>query len=503
MEELRDASIHHTALKLSSDIKTMKIYDNVYKMVQKLACSPDVDKNEMKNTLESAIKNTGLDTEIRNLIYHLIRNSIRADVRSTATSSHDPLNYLRRAGIQWERRVKRSLTAMCAELKVPLQGQTRILSDREELASKWEELSNYQVDLSNYRPVYAPKDLLEVLLSLKGPTKHEEDEFLPRWEFSHIALPVKNLFELRVHFGDLLRHDVGVAEWTAQCHKVLALRHAPVCQQVLRKGCTPAPVRGQLWAFVLGSHIDTHQTEHWDSLKSTVMMTDLIVDKLVFKDVQLTATNDDQYFVFEDVLYQVMLCFSRDAEIGQLLSADSNSQNPPKSGKQFEGPPCGIVPHHGICMFAAPFCYLYDTPVKLYFTFRAFYIRYCHRLTTINTHPQGIVSLCLLYEKLLQTHEPQLWSHFRELQIQPIRVVFKWLMRAFSGHLPPQQLLILWDLVLGFDSLEILSLLAVIILSFRKESLMQVSYIENIEAVLADLSSIKVLPLIQLALSRD
>lgn len=34
-------------------------------------------------------------------------------------------------------------------------------------------------------------------------------------------------------------------------------------------------------------------------------MTDLIVDKLVFKDIQLTATNDDQYFVFEDILYQV------------------------------------------------------------------------------------------------------------------------------------------------------------------------------------------------------
>lgn len=81
-------------------------------------------------------------------------------------------------------------------------------------------------------------------------------------------------------------------------------------------------------------------------------------------------------------------------------------------------------------------------------------------------------------------------------------MVFKWLMRAFSGHLPPEQLLILWDLVLGYDSLEILALLAIIILSFRKESLMQVATIENIEAVLADLSSIKVLPLIQLALCR-
>lgn len=164
----------------------------------------------------------------------------------------------------------------------------------------------------------------------------------------------------------------------------------------------------------------------------------MIVDKLIFKDVQLTATNDDQYFVFEDVLYQVMLCFSRDPEINEALqlsacdnnqqqqrvdtinsSANTTSKSQAPQPIQYEGPPSGVVPFHGICMFAAPFSYLFDSPVQLYFTFRAFYVRYCHRLTTINTHPQGIVSLCLLYEKLLQTHEPQLWSHFRELQIQP------------------------------------------------------------------------------------
>lgn len=57
--------------------------------------------------------------------------------------------------------------------------------------------------------------------------------------------------------------------------------------------------------------------------------------------------------------------------------------------------------------------------------------------------------------------------------------------------------------ILGFDSLEVLPLFAIIILSFRKESLMQVSSLDSIEAILADLSSIKVLPLVQLALSRD
>lgn len=46
---------------------------------------------------------------------------------------------------------------------------------------------------------------------------------------------------------------------------------------------------------------------HWEKLKNEVLTTDLIVDKLVFKDIQLTATNDDQYFVFEDILYQVQV----------------------------------------------------------------------------------------------------------------------------------------------------------------------------------------------------
>lgn len=34
MEELKDASIHHTALKLANEIKIMNIYQNLYKMVQ-------------------------------------------------------------------------------------------------------------------------------------------------------------------------------------------------------------------------------------------------------------------------------------------------------------------------------------------------------------------------------------------------------------------------------------------------------------------------------------
>lgn len=43
-----------------------------------------------------------------------------------------------------------------------------------------------------------------------------------------------------------------------------------------------------------------------------------------------------------------MLCFSRDTEIGQCIQSDF--ANISKS-KQYEGPPSGVVPFHGICMF--------------------------------------------------------------------------------------------------------------------------------------------------------
>ena len=55
----------------------------------------------------------------------------------------------------------------------------------------------------------------------------------------------------------------------------------------------------------------------------------------------------------------------------------------------------------------------------------------------------------------MQAHEPDLWLHFMSHEIQPLRLVFRWMMRGFSGHLPPEQLLYLWDLVIAHDSMEV------------------------------------------------
>ncbi|XP_010014514.1 PREDICTED: TBC1 domain family member 19, partial [Nestor notabilis] len=203
----------------------------------------------------------------------------------------------------------------------------------------------------------------------------------------------------------------------------------------------------------------------------------------------------------------VLLCFSRDTSV--LEHFTYSSATPPKSyirGKlgmeeyAVFYPPNGVIPFHGFSMYVAPLCFLYHEPSKLYQIFREMYVRFFFRLHSISSHPSGIVSLCLLFETLLQTHLPQLFYHLREIGAQPLRISFKWMVRAFSGYLATDQLLLLWDRILGYNSLEILAVLAAAVFAFRAVNLMEVTSLAAAEAVLADLSTLKVMPLLQIFL---
>lgn len=78
-----------------------------------------------------------------------------------------------------------------------------------------------------------------------------------------------------------------------------------------------------------------------------------------------------------------------------------------------------------------------------------------------------------------------------------------WMVQAFSGFLVPDQLLFLWDLILGFDTLLLLPLLAAAVFSLRRDNLHRVLSHDSAETVLSDLSTIQVVPLIQMALSQQ
>ncbi|XP_065203977.1 TBC1 domain family member 19 [Planococcus citri] len=486
--------------------------------VQKITTLEDVNSENFPSSLISAIKDVGLEKELRNDIYHWMKERNFQENGVSCWIEKEPMDYLRKSQMQWEKRIYKSLNSMCTELNVSL-SVFRLASDRDEIMEKWNMLSTYNIDLSQYRPVYAPKDFLEVLLNVQNPNQ-ESSAYSCEWDFSQISFKVKSFDELKEMYADLTENKplLGACATSSQFFQtleneriamgntVLEYNYSTAVQEYLKR-LAPHSLRGKLWAKVLGSEILPWHKEYFKNLKQLVGQYEMMVDKLIFKDIQLTVCNDDQYFVFEDLLYQVMLCFSRDTFASNLFRC--NGSNPiigilkGKSNTISNAviyPPNGVIPFHGFSMYAAPLCYIYNDAVQLYFTVRSFYMRFWFRLHEVNSHSQSMLSLCCLFQHLLEFHEPTLCAHFASINIQPIKVVFKWLMRCFSGHLPPEQLLYLWDIILGYDSLEVIPLLAVSILSFRKENLLQVDTLPNVEAILADLSSIHVIPLLQLVL---
>merc|ERR1711990_1046120 len=103
------------------------------------------------------------------------------------------------------------------------------------------------------------------------------------------------------------------------------------------------------------------------------------------------CADNDEFFVFEETLDEVMLAFSRDSQIPQLASLTINSallravspkpaSTHSKAASHYKMvetvPPSSVVPFHRQTCLAAPCCFLHAKPEQVYFLFRALYTRY-------------------------------------------------------------------------------------------------------------------------------
>uniref|UniRef100_A0A3Q1EK37 TBC1 domain family, member 19 n=1 Tax=Acanthochromis polyacanthus TaxID=80966 RepID=A0A3Q1EK37_9TELE len=501
-------------------LKGSHLHSQIERQAKECLHQPEIKLESLREDVRSFLKTSGGHNNASFCYTHSLPPS-----HPTAPPEHlkEPLAYMRKAQASWEKRVFKSLNSMSTELGVPL-ARMRPAVEQKELANKWNEMGTDEPDLSRFRPVYAPKDFLEVLISLRNPNHDGSEDVSARshWGLIQVPLNVRDIPQLRQAYSELnlTTGQLGIDDH-AHIHPeshflslsclVVVEQDSAAAQQYSRQGCSTG-LRADLWALILNSTNQPQDVMHYEQLKAGVIQHDLLVDNLIYKDVKLTASNDDYYFVFEDFLYQVLLCFSRDTAV--LEHFKYNSATPPKSyiqGKVGDEECAVVYPPNvcvsvcdfvGMCFFStvAPLCFLYNEPSKLYSVFREMYTRYFFRLHSISSSPSGIVSLCLQFERLLQTHLPQLFYHLRQIGAQPLRIAFKWMVRAFSGYLSTDQLLLLWDRILGYDSLEVVAVLAAAVFAFRAENLMEVTSLASAEAVLADLSTLKVMPLIQIFL---
>ena len=509
---------------------------HIKKNLQNAILATSVKTKDVKKVAIETFKSTDLEIHIKNALY---KEFMKLKLRGMQTSSDfllrnselfgeyssyfkEPVDFVEEAQAKWIVRLHQAINGMSTHLGIP-PSKHRSIQEREVFLSQWSTLSLLSDDtMKDFQPLFTAKDIFEILTSIRNPNLTEGARIeLQRWKMLPLNFSVKSLLNLKIQFEQLdpklvqldsITHNNELAEdeILLQTNKVLKKGLYAAARFLCRYGC-PTGSRFELWRMALcidfggGKHM-----LHFEKLKCMVVKYRFLLDLILLQDLKHTVANDDNYFVFEDLIYQVLFTFLRDSSVLEI--ATYAPIDPPVAysrgrigtlHQEVVYPPSGVIPIHGFGYYIAPLCFTQANPIPLYVLFTEMYKRYFYQLYTISSHPNGLLSLCCLFEDILQQKNPSLVLHLKSIKVEPLKLAYKWILYAFSGYLDPDQVLLLWDRIIGFDSLEIVPILAAAVFHFRASSLLHIGSLAEAEGVLGNLHTLKVLPLIQHMLFLD
>lgn len=509
---------------------------HIKKNLRNAILATSVKNKDIKKVAIETFKSTDLEIHVKNALYkefmnlklNNIHNSSHLLLRNSELfkeySSYfkEPVDFIEEVRAKWSVRLNQAINRMSTHLSIPLSKQ-RSVQEQEAFLSQWGTLSLISDDaMKTFQPLFTAKDIFGILINMRNPNLTEKaDVELQRWKMLPLNLSVKSLHDLRLQYEQLdpklvqldsVAHSNELAEdeILLQTNKVLKKGLYAAARFLCRYGC-PTGNRFELWRMALcidfggGKHM-----LHFEKLKCLVVKYRFLFDLILLQDLKHTVANDDKYFVFEDLIYQVLFTFLRDSSVLEIVTYAPI--DPPTActrgilgtlQQEVVYPPSGVVPIHGFGYYIAPLCFTQANAIPLYMLFTEMYKKYFFQLSTISSHPNGLLSLCCLFEDILQQKNPALVLHLKSIGIEPLQLAYKWIVYAFSGYLDPDQVLLLWDRIIGFDSLEIVPILAAAVFHFRASSLLHIGSPAEAEGVLGNLHTLKVLPLIQHMLFLD
>ncbi|XP_064483029.1 TBC1 domain family member 19-like [Ornithodoros turicata] len=374
----------------------------------------------------------------------------------------------------------------------------RTVGEQKLVESRWHELGSEELDYPELKSIYSPGNLLEYLLhpledNDDGDNKDVNGE-ASIWDQARVSLSTKDMSELREMFascnylGNALPHDFlspleceryereELGNMIFETNDVIAAR------EFLKSGC-PHSLRRHFWSLVLGIEAAEKVQEEFEKLKKRAIKYEFFIDQIMFKDNCSTVCNDEEYFVFQDIVCEIIVAFIRDTYVAKRCNNGGKGTNSAASVAA-----CAIVPFYGFAMYVGPLCFMYTDVPELYAVFREMYCRYFHKLSSISSHPQSILSLMLTFERLLQCREPDLLAALASKNITLLPAAIKLLMGCFTGSLPVEEVFEVWDRILAYDSLHIIPVLAAAIIYSTREAIMKVENQTALEDLISGLS---------------
>jgi hypothetical protein len=345
----------------------------------------------------------------------------------------------------WEEGINEELQAMAVEMKRPFArrlegGQHPLLDSLVSVSAR-----------ETVRFLFDSEDLLETAAAIREPVMSRVakerclgllkvplitptlSDLSRRYHELHVYSMQFGIDDLSARYGVKFSQTRHVAGEDAINHSYDSL----AARKQLRSGAPPS-LRGRMWRIALGLSPEPSDAdrEEYASLVRHCNREELLTDSLYIMDVVAVA-DDTSYFVFDDNMREVALCFSRDTSIPTdadflihaplylppesagvvLTEGEEDSTGPPVAC-----PPNGIQPFLGFAKYIAPLCYLYLDNVAIYTAMRAMYCRLWCAMNVISSTPGTLYHVCQTFERLLIEGSLKLYSHLVSLKVEPLQV---------------------------------------------------------------------------------
>lgn len=314
----------------------------------------------------------------------------------------------------------------------------------------------------------------EDMLNFFSKFKAREEDRLVRFQLLYFQVPnirtIKTMFkELNTEKFDHIgfKDEEFYADKEANCEEVIAEKSGAFDYLNCFKFGIPASCRYKfLYKFSEGDFY-TRPSKASTNDQLSDQETELM--KFHLKNDLLHVCNETSFFAFDDTLLDFAFRLISERDI--LFDVFEQPQESNFTGRL----PCRIIPFKGLLRFPGLLTYFNKKKDKVYSIVKYLLHQHVSKLFDIRTsNSENLIALCMIFERIFLKTMNQLYLHLRSLEIYPVDLAGSWMSCFFIGILGPDQVFMLIDRLIGYNSLHLLPVLSLSIFKMHERQLMQV-----------------------------
>lgn len=332
-----------------------------------------------------------------------------------------------------------------------------------------------------------------------------EDDKLVRFQLVYFQIPslrtLKLMFkELRVdrfdHMGSL-REDEFAEEKEQACEEVMQNEEGIFEYLNCFKFGIPTGIRYKFMRAFL--NLEDQPSAKKASSSEQLEETEAELLKVFFKSDTSRACNETSFFPFDDTLLEFgnKLVTEKEILFDENELPEEKNLYFPASGNPLR-PACRIIPVQGFSKYLGLFTFFSKKKEKVFGLVKFFLKTQVSKLFQIDAlSSENIIGLSIIFERLFIKNMNGLYMHLRSLNIYPIDLAFPWMLFFFTGSLSTEQVWILLDRLIGYNSNLLLPLVALGVFRYYEKILMNVRAKEEVEETFQRMGYLNVMALIQ------